>query len=128
MFDFLDRLRQKPPEVRLFATVATAATLTGVIAIIWAVSFASTLSQANTAASIDSDSLDALRKQFNESVAGSKNAFDSLSEMQATSTARGVATSTVSATSSEVLSVPASTTPDIQNPKRLEGGIEVMEI
>ena len=140
MFDFLDRLRQKPPEVRFLITLITAGVLTGLVAIVWAVSFAATLSHSNVAAPIESDSLDGLRKQFQESVEGGQEIVKSLSELKmASTTATGTAlnsTATTSAasrpiktpTSSPAMVATSTTSGSEKQEKRTDGDMEVISI
>jgi hypothetical protein len=119
MFDFLDRLRERSPEDRMFIAVSTSAAITGVIAIVWMISFGVTLREGTSRAILDTSSLTEIQKQFDGTVKQGQRVMETLNNLQGAmaSTAAGttsapsdIGTSSLSSTMQVPQSVQQATT------------------
>lgn len=113
MFDFLDRLREKSPSERMFIAVATSASLTALITIVWMISFGVTLSRTKAPEVLESASVDALKRQIDDTFSESQKVFESLNNI-------GQTLGTTSASSTAGSSTAAVGTSSIEAPVKVQ--------
>ncbi len=104
MLDFLDKLRLRSPEERMFIAFAAAGSITAIIAIVWIVSFSATMTKGVAPVAGDMP-LDALRRQIDGTIEEGQRFMGSISDLQqtlsATTSVASASEGVLSATSSE---------------------------